>query len=323
MQTKSLLDYEDKSGYSVTVSVHDGKNEAGSPDMATDDTINVTITITDLEEAGSLTLSSVQPQVDTELTATLADPDGSVTGITWEWQRASNQATWDPINGATTADYTPVNADVGKHLRVTASYADGHGPSKETRVVSDNPVQEAPVSNNAPAFSTETAERNIVENTEAGEDIGAPVLAADAENDTLTYSLSGTDDDASFGIVQATGQLQTKAALDYESDKKSYTVTVTATDPSGLSDTIKVTITVTDEDERPVVTVIPTVYYAENGSSPIATYTATDPETGTITWSLSGDDSGDFSISNDGELTFKHRPTTRSRRTPTRTTNIW
>ena len=62
-------------------------------------------------------------------------------------------------------------------------------------------------------------------------------------------------DAASFDIGSATGQLMTKAALDYEmprgaemsdTNTNDYMVTVTATDPEGASDMITVTITVTD-----------------------------------------------------------------------------
>ena len=50
-----------------------------------------------------------------------------------------------------------------------------------------------------------------------GTDIGEPVEATDADDDSLTYSLSslsGTDDSVSFDINQTTGQLQTKDALE-------------------------------------------------------------------------------------------------------------
>ena len=53
------------------------------------------------------------------------------------------------------------------------------------------------------------------ENTPAGEDIGEPVAATDPNNDTLTYSLD-VPSRATFNMVATTGQLQTKAALDYE-----------------------------------------------------------------------------------------------------------
>ena len=83
-------------------------------------------------------------------------------------------------------------------------------------------------------------------------EIGAPVTATDANDDTLTYALGGTDT-ASFDIDTATGQLMTKEALDYET-KVSYSVTVTASDSGGLSDSIDVTITVTNVDEMGEVT---------------------------------------------------------------------
>ena len=78
--------------------------------------------------------------------------------------------------------------------------------------------------NTAPSFpATETGARSVAENTVAGQNIGLPVAASDAENDTLVYTLGGTDA-ASFDIVRSSGQLQTKAALDYET-KSSYSVT--------------------------------------------------------------------------------------------------
>ena len=73
-------------------------------------------------------------------------------------------------------------------------------------------------------------------------------------------------------------------------------------------DTITVTITVTGENDSPEVTGQSSVDYAENGAADVATYTADDPEGTSITWSLSGNDSGDFSISNGGVLTFSTSP---------------
>ena len=47
-----------------------------------------------------------------------------------------------------------------------------------------------------------------------------------------------------------------KAELDYET-KATYTVVVTATDPSGATDSITVTINVTDENDKPVIGLTP------------------------------------------------------------------
>ena len=102
--------------------------------------------------------------------------------------------------------------------------------------------------NNAPEFpTTEDGARSVAENTAAGENIGAPVEATDADTgDTLTYTLGGADM-ASFDIDPATGQLMTKAGVTLDAaTKATHTVTVTASDGNTADDaTITVTITVT------------------------------------------------------------------------------
>ena len=108
-----------------------------------------------------------------------------------------------------------------------------------------------------------TATRSVAENTAAGTDIGSPLTATDAENDSLEYTLEGADA-ASFDIVLGTGQLRTKTGVDYnyEAAKNSYSVTVKVDDGSG-TDTIAVTVNVTDVAEQsarpaqPVVTATP------------------------------------------------------------------
>ena len=83
--------------------------------------------------------------------------------------------------------------------------------------------------NRSPEFTEgATTERSIAENTPAGADIGDPVAARDREDDTLTYSLSG-DDAGSFEIDSSTGQLWSKAHLDYET-QANYTVVVSVRD---------------------------------------------------------------------------------------------
>ena len=67
----------------------------------------------------------------------------------------------------------------------------------------------------------------------AGQPIGDPVEADDPANDSLTYSLSGTDV-ADVTIATMSGQLQTKSALDKETED-SYTVTVSVHDGKNAS----------------------------------------------------------------------------------------
>ena len=93
--------------------------------------------------------------------------------------------------------------------------------------------------NSAPVFTEgTTTTRSVAENTASGQNIGAPVTATDTDtSDTLTYTLGGMDA-ADFGIVRSSGQLQTSAALNYET-KDRYEVTVSVSDGNGGADSIE------------------------------------------------------------------------------------
>ena len=171
--------------------------------------------------------------------------------------------------------------------------------------------------NRAPMFpDTETGMRSVDEGVPAATPIDTDVKATDPNGDKLTYTLAGADA-ASFDILRGGpdgGQLRTKAKLDYEA-KNSYMVTVTATDPNGLSATIDVTIKVMDVDEAPEILVgdlavrgKSATNYAENGTGMVAAYRALGPDAGSATWNLSGADAGDFMISSTGVLTFRSSP---------------
>ena len=161
----------------------------------------------------------------------------------------------------------------------------------------------------APVFTDgANTERRVAENRAAGTNVGSAVRATDADNDTLTYSLEGTDE-ASFSIVSARGQIRTVAALDHETSS-SYSVRVKADDGKGGTATIEVIITVTDVNEPPTVHGENLVTIFENEDL-IASYSAIDPEgpATTFTWSVTGTDRGDFNIGrNTGDLTFRNTP---------------
>ena len=248
LQTKAALDYETTPSYTVTV--------AAADPSGTMDSIDVTITVNNVDEAGTVTLSKVQPLVGEELEATVTDPDYISGSETWSWESSSNRSSWTPISGADTQYYRPEADDVGRYLRATASYDDDEGTGKSARAVSVNPVRMAVSGNTAPQFdSSVTGDREVDENTPAGMDIGGPVAATDADNDPLTYTL---DDGAEFfDIVPTTGQLRTKAALDYEDPDADnpYYVKVTATDTSGADYiTGQIAIYVNDVEEPGTVT---------------------------------------------------------------------
>ena len=103
--------------------------------------------------------------------------------------------------------------DTGYHLRVTATYTDAAGTDMAMEYSPATMMVTAMMT--VPMFDSETATREVAENTEARMEIGDPVTGTDADGDTLIYALGGTDA-ASFYIDPETGQLKTLAALDYE-----------------------------------------------------------------------------------------------------------
>ena len=142
----AALDFEAKSSHAVTVKAQD-------PSKAQD---TIAVTVTNVDEAGTVALSAEQPEIGAQLTASLDDPDGSVTNVTWRWDRSLGQgADWTTIPDAASHDYTPTADDAGHYLRATASYNDGHGPNKWAHMVSANAVP-APTPTPTPPTPTPT-----------------------------------------------------------------------------------------------------------------------------------------------------------------------
>ena len=283
LKTRSALDYETKRTYTVTVAVSDG---------SLTDTITVTISVTDINElptdAGVCQVGDVlapgesctYPGTDTEFSV-LSDGRGQFLFFT-------------SGTGLNIKD-TVIN---GQPYTLAANkLASGSWKIEKIADSTETPG----ITNTAPTF-TEGAStaRTVAENTATGVNIGSAIAATDADNDTLTYTLGGTNA-ASFGINSTTGQLRTRAALDYET-KRSYTVTVTVTDGS-FTGTIAVTINVTNvvENSAPAFTESSstTRSVAENTAAGVNIGTAiaaTDAETDTLTYTLSGTDAASFSI---------------------------
>ena len=116
-------DTDTNNKYQVTVTATDN----GEPNMSS--TLNVTVTVTNVDEDGAIGVISGTAQVGEQLTAGIVtDPDGGVTGTTYKWQSADDDS---DIDSATESTYTLAVADFGKPIQVVATYNDGHGDDKQ------------------------------------------------------------------------------------------------------------------------------------------------------------------------------------------------
>ena len=307
LQTRTALDYETKNSYSVRINVSD--------DGSLTDSITVTINVSNVNEApiftegatATRTIAESAP-LETNIGAPVAATDvDAYTTLTYTLDGAdaasfSILSTTGQLQTNAALDY-----ETDTSHSVTVSVSDDNGGSDSIAVTIDvTDVDE--ISNTAPVFTEgTTTTRAVAENTAAGENIGTPVAATDADNDVLTYTLGGTDA-SSFSIVSTTGQLQTNAALDFESSKTSYSIIVKVSD-SSLTDSITVTIDVTDVNEPPVFTegatatrtIAENTAAGENIGAPVA---ATDVDANTtLIYTLGGTDAASFSIvSTTGQL---------------------
>ena len=304
LKTKKNLDYETKDTYSVTILVTDRKLT---------DTIRVTINVTDVDEnrAPEFTEGDSATRAIAENTAADTNIGTAITATD-----VDNDTLTYTLGGTNAADFA-IDSETGqlktsaaldfetkKTYTVTVTVSDSSLTDIITVTINVRDVDE----NRAPVFTEgDSTTRSIAENTAADTNIGTAITATDVDNDTLTYTLGGTNA-ADFAIDSETGQLKTSAALDFET-KKSYTVTVTVSD-SSLTDIITVTINVTDVDENraPEFTEGDTATRSVEENTAADTnigtaITATDADNDTLTYTLSGTDAADFAIvSTTGQL---------------------
>ena len=299
---------------------------SGSDPRALSTESHFTIEVVDVNEDGNITLNRIQPEVDTDITAKLTDPDGtrgedeSTGAITWQWYVSKvtdpvvtfdshwetvgdnadpntvdpNLSTYTPAGDRVTEDTSPA-ADEGKYLRAVATYMDRHGASRTARVMSENPVRPEVSSdsdevenpkNGSPGFSsTGVYTRSIVESEGKDSPVGAVVTAIDPnDEDTLTYELDNDMDAATpvamteieggnpydtdvsfFSIDDESAQISLRKGLsfedtdgrDYEGDNAdtagTYKFYVRATDPSGETAEVEVTVTAMDANDAPKI----------------------------------------------------------------------
>ena len=157
-------------------------------------------------------------------------------------------------------------------------------------------------SNSAPVFDEgASATRKLDERSPADTEVGDPLSASDADGDSLTYALTGTDAGA-FAIDEDSGQITTIAGQGYVySEKPLYRVSVTADDGRGGVARIDVVVNIQDKNDPPRFVEGDSAARSLPENSPPGTkvgnlFLATDPEVNPLTYSISGTDAGSFTM---------------------------
>ena len=103
--------------------------------------------------------------------------------------------------------------------------------------------------NGAPAFSEKGYSVNLAEDASSGDGVITIVADDVTTGDTLTYSISDGNADGLFAIDSNTGAITLVGAVDFEAGPTEYVLTVQVSDGNGGTDTVLVTVTVTNVDE--------------------------------------------------------------------------
>ena len=123
IRLKRPFDRSVKQVHNLVVSVNDGNGGTA--------TTEVVITVIGGDELGKVVIVPDRPLEGLPVSAYVNDADGVVGEVEWQWSIADTaNGPSTSIQGATSNTYAPTANDVGKYLKVTARYDDGHGTSK-------------------------------------------------------------------------------------------------------------------------------------------------------------------------------------------------
>ena len=313
LRTKAELDHEDRSTHAIIVTATDPGGET--------DTVTVTITVTDVNEGpevsgrNSYTVEENQELSGAEFFAT--DPEGDSVTL---WSLSGTDGGDFSISETgvltfrNTPDYeSPADSTRNNEYLVTVRASDGQYTGMLNVAVTVRDVNEAP------EFTSRSKSRTSFTYPENSTHALYTYRATDPERGSIAWSVSGTDggdfDISESGALSFADVPDFEAPADANGDNE-YLVTVQARDDGFNFDRLEVTVNVTNSigTEEPTITTTsrPALTYQENGTGAVYTYSANDPQRGTITWSVTGTDAHAFTITSDsrgrGVLTFTGPP---------------
>ncbi len=289
--------------YNFSVRASDGRHYGYLP---------VTVTVTDVNEPPTITtisssateLGQNENRTSRLYTYRASDPEGGT--ITWTVGGVDGRFfAIDDRGQFAFSENTPPNfeqpGDTGGDNVYEVQIEAGDGVSSDSLAVTVT-VREV---NEGPEVSG-TATYTIAENQGLS---NAAYTATDPEGGNVARWTVGGRDGGDFFITQG-GTLFLRSLPDYERPADSnrdnvYEVQIRPSDGRHYG-AYDVTVTVTDVDEPPEIRSGSRTYFSqpENRTSRLYTYSASDPERGTVTWSVAGTDGGHFTIDDRGQFAF-------------------
>ena len=292
-------------------------------------TVDVRVTVEDIEEAGTIDVSNLHPAVGDVITFVLMDPDGGIDlsrqgGFSWRIERRLLGEAWQtiPIStpDSTTTSYTVAEDYADHEIRAAVRYTDRRGPLKTAESMETAAVTADPIINAPPRFRTGGTQR--IAEVGAGVDVGERLTASDRENDSITWGISGGRGASFFEIDASSGQLRTIEALDFETTvvPNPFILQVTLHDgrdadgnpDSSVDVTTAIEFEIIDVEELGVVTLSPDE--PEVGDTVVATFEDGDGSVSDVSWQWARSENGRTSWVNISRATSSSYTTLQIRR---------
>ena len=238
-QSGVTYDHEARDRYAVTIRANDGHGASA--------VITVGIEVTDeLEPPSAPDAPTVTAATRDALTVRWTPPANTGPDIRDYEGRygvagsGTFEGSWERVGADTQETIDGLTGDTAYEVQVRAKNAEGTSgwsASLEARTEA----------NQAPAFAEgQAVTRRLEENTAADVSVGLPVMATDADQDMLAYSLERPDE-SPFTVDPESGQLRTKGGVTYDYETQpAHTVTMKAEDGHGGSATAIVTVSLTN-----------------------------------------------------------------------------
>ena len=229
---------------SVSVSFLDGLGRLETATSDVSDIVTVPSNTAPSFEADMVSLS-IAENIDTGLAlynALATDADGH--NLTYTLGGVDmDRFTINPTSGVIYFQEPPDYESQSTYDFTITAQDDGYGKLSDSIEVSVNVID----MNDSPAFATDTDSVSVDENIDTNTVVFS-TSAADADNDVLTYSVTGTDSDK-VTIDSLTGEVRLVDVADYETqDSLSFDVVVS---DGELTDSVTVNLSVTDQNDAP------------------------------------------------------------------------
>jgi len=224
----SAPDYEVKKSYSITISATDGTLTASK---------DITVAITNVNDVAPVITSSASTYALTENSTAVI---GTITAYDAEgdsvvYSTSGTDASFFNIGSSSGVLTLKVAPDYETKSSYSFNVVASDGVNSGSKAII---LRIGNLNDNSPSFTSSAAQSLIEGNTAVG-----TIAATDADGNSVTYTLSGTN--ASLASLTSGGVLTLNSKADYES-KTSYSVIVTATDGTNTT-TQTITISVTND----------------------------------------------------------------------------